>query len=299
MIADLSIFFDILDPETDNIQKLDECADVQRQPKDMQMPDRQDKGAKAPVTQPVTDVATPFVVATAIDAQSQQCDLDLLEKLRAATLGAERADCKAAVADALQIGLSREDLADHYIPALAREMGDQWCRNQMGFAAVTIGVSRLQSMLRDLGPNWSGDTSAHPNAPSVMLIVGPDVYHTLGAMVLAGQLRRKGLSVRLMLGARPEELAIQLDRLDYQAVFISSSIGETLGSIRKIVGQVRISAKNRPPVVIGGTIIDAEGCANVMAQTGADYATNCVDDALVLCGLAARLLHEPQPIRGS
>lgn len=251
------------------------------------MPDQRNTDAKARQEPPVQDGETSNVVSGHFHGQTRAVVLNrtMMSQLKDAALSAERAACKSAVSNALASGISPEDLADHYIPELAREMGDQWCSNQMGFATVTIGVSRLQSMLRDLGPGWSGDTSADPDAPLIMLIVPQDVYHTLGAMVLGGQLRRKGMSVRLMLGARREELATQLRTTVYHAVFISSSIGETYESLRRIVNVIKTASRDCPPIVVGGTILDDDGGQDVAALTGADYATKIPEEALELCGL--------------
>ena len=183
-------------------------------------------------------------------------------------------------------GTLPEDIADYYVPELARDMGDQWCKDQLSFAGVTIGVSRLQAVLRALGPSWSSDNSSRPDAPSILLIVGHEVYHTLGAIVLSGQLRRKGLSVKLIMGGRAEDIADRICRTKYHGVFISSSCGETLESLRRIVNVVKTSMENPPPVVVGGTILDVEHAETIVALTGADYATKNPDEALETCGIS-------------
>lgn len=212
-------------------------------------------------------------------------DPKLMTQLKDAALAADRSACTTVLRKAIASGVRREDLADFYIPELARQMGDDWCSDKLGFANVTIGVSRLQSMLRDLGPDWYGDDIADPAAPAIILIVPQEVYHTLGAMVLGGQLRRKGMSVRMMVGTRPEEVADKIRRTKYDAVFISSSRGETLESLRRIVDVVKTSAECVPPIVIGGTLLEVETEYDVTTLTGADYATSNPDKALKLCGL--------------
>lgn len=212
-------------------------------------------------------------------------DPDVLDSLRQAALCAERKAGTQAVKTAIANGVRREDLADFYIPEISRQLGDEWCSDQLGFANVTIGVSRLQSMLRDLGPDWSGDKTASPDAPSIMLLVPQEVYHTLGAMVLSGQLRRKGLSVRMMIGARIEEVVDRISQTHYDAIFITASCGETLETLRRIVDVIRTSTDQTPPIVIGGSILEVETEDNVTALTGADYATSKPDRALKLCGL--------------
>ncbi|MBQ1203912.1 MAG: cobalamin B12-binding domain-containing protein [Loktanella sp.] len=219
--------------------------------------------------------------------------------MRAAALSSDRHDCVTVLQHALDSGIARDDIADFYIPQLARDLGEDWCRDNMSFALVTIAVSRLQAMLRDLGPEWAGDQSSNPSAPSIMLVVGQDVHHTLGAMVLSGQLRRKGLSVRLMLGVAPREIAEKLAKSCYDAVFISSSMGETLESLRRIVNVIRTSSKKSVPVVIGGTVLEVESKYNVTALTGADYATNIPSEALELCGLTTKYLSIAPQQRGA
>ena len=251
------------------------------------MPDHRNIDARARNDAPERQAETTAARAAyaVVRDVARHLDPDLIMTLHDAALSADRAACETALAAALDRGVRREDIADFYIPEVARRMGDAWCADELGFAGVTIGASRLQSMLRDLGPDWSGDKAADPAAPSVMLLVPQEVYHTLGAMVLAGQLRRLGLSVRMMLGARPAEIAERLQRTRYDAVFISSSKGETLESLRRIVNVVKIATDRPPPVVIGGSLLEVETMENVTALTGADHATIRVNEAIELCGL--------------
>lgn len=214
-----------------------------------------------------------------------QLDPTVYDDLYDAALSPTPKDAIQAVKDALAKGISADDISDLYVPELARRLGEAWCVDQLSFALVTIGASRLQTMLRALGPSWSGDNGSSPDAPSLLLVVLQDVHHTLGAIVLGGQLRRKGYSVKLLLGGKPLDIAENIARTRYKAVFISSSLGETLESLRGIVDIIRAAAKTRLPVVIGGTILEAETIETIMARTGADFATKIPDEALGFCGL--------------
>ena len=225
------------------------------------------------------------VAAPVADDIQYDFDNALLSKLKDAALDPNPKACREAVKTSIAHGIRPEDLADHYIPAVARDFGDRWCEDQLSFAGVTIGVSRLQGMLRELGPNWASDNAADAAAPSILLVVLQDVYHTLGAIVLSSQLRRKGLSVKLLLGGKPEDVAERISRTKYRAVFISSSRGETLESLRQIIDVMKTSTNNPPPVVVGGSILEVETVEDVTALTGADYATRIPDEALRLCGL--------------
>ena len=48
------------------------------------------------------------------------------------------------------MGISDHAIIDHYIPETARRLGADWVADRLGFADVTIGSAKLQSMLREL-----------------------------------------------------------------------------------------------------------------------------------------------------
>jgi len=258
------------------------------------MADSRNSDAKIEPVESVTQLVSKarHVTEASTDDIWQHIDPEIYTSLKEAALGKDPDACRREVNVALQTGTSPEDLADYYVPALARDMGDQWCVDQLSFAGVTIGVSRLQAMLRELGPSWTSDNAVTSESHAILLLVPREVYHTLGAIVLSSQLRRMGVSVKLILGGKPEDIAQRLDRTNYQAVFVSASCGETLESLRRIVHLVKTSAKTPIPVVIGGSILDVETTENVTALTGADYATRIPEEALKLCGLQEKTYNQ-------
>ena len=238
-----------------------------------------------PAALPRTTQAARQAAAAIVHDIEDKLDHSVLEALRSAALDPEPGNARIAMKQMVSDGICPIQLSDHYIPAIARELGDRWCDDNLSFADVTIGTSRLQFMLRELGVNWSGNAEAKSNAETILLIVSKDVYHTLGAVVLSGQLRRQGLSVKLVLGGDTKDIARRVARTKYSAVFISSSRGERLEPLRLIVDAVKTSAPEGIPIVIGGTILEVETAETVTALTGANYATKIPQEALRLCGL--------------
>ena len=239
--------------------------------------DRRSKLGSGPVDALASRVLS--VVANRADAARSQFHTDLLDDLVQAVQDIN-SDAPQTVVDAMfDAGISAEDIIDRYIPAAARILGDQWCEDELGFADVTIGSSRLQAMLRDL------ETPVIPalDAPAVIAVVAKDSYHTLGAMVVASQLRRLGLAVTTAIGRSPQELLDQMEHADFDLVLISASGSERLDSIRKLVNSLRKGMKRVVPIVLGGGIISQHD--NVKTLTGADYITNDPKEALDLCGL--------------
>ncbi len=223
------------------------------------------------------------VVARSKVGTPRRADPQLVAMMRSSLTTGDREACRQTVLAMTESGVTREDVADLYVPEVARQLGEEWCADEISFAEVTIGSSKLQSLLRELGPEWRADHHSDADAPSALVLVHAEENHTLGAQVLAGQLRRRGFSVRLILSADRAEIEDTLQRSSYDAVMISTSRPETLESIRKLVNFVRTAVRRAPPIVLGGAI-DGRGL-DIRSLSGADYATNSIDEALRLCGL--------------
>lgn len=206
-----------------------------------------------------------------------------LDELREAAITIEIGRRKAVVHDMLEAGIRREDIADFYIPEAARRLGAAWCDDEVGFADVTIGVSRLQGLLREIGNDWYDDPALPADAPSLLLIVLADEFHTLGSMVLAGQLARMGISVKLITGKGESDVLGSVAAGHFDAIFVSVSQGKSLAALRKLVEKLRAASVRPTPVVIGGSLVNR--VKDARAETGADHATTDPREALRLCGL--------------
>ncbi|WP_168770475.1 cobalamin B12-binding domain-containing protein [Flavimaricola marinus] len=194
-----------------------------------------------------------------------------------------------------QSGIDAVSIAERYVPAAARLLGEQWCSDQSDFARVTVGCSRLHRVLRDVATAWRGPELTDPSAQSLLIVVESGTYHTLGATVLSGALRRSGFAVRLLVGAEQADLEAHLQNSDYAAVFISASGVESLETVRRFVDLIRNVASLKLPVVIGGPITRADETTahEILVLTGADYCTDDPNEALDLCGLAQHKRAEP------
>lgn len=206
-----------------------------------------------------------------------------LKALEAAVLSPDRDAGRRAVAEMRRRGVPWEAIADVYIPEVSRRLGDRWCDDSLSFAEVTIGSARLQAMLREFGPEWSEEALSDPLAPNVILIVPRDDAHTLGAMVVAGQLRRLRISVRLSLGQTDEEVVELLSTKRFDAVLISASASVRLETVCDLVKKLRSATQSNGPISLGGSILDTDRDAK--AITGVDHATCDLREMLRLCGL--------------
>jgi MerR family transcriptional regulator, light-induced transcriptional regulator len=208
-----------------------------------------------------------------------------LDDLGCAVRSLDGGQREAVVRDMLDARIRREDIADFYIPEVARRLGADWCEDGLSFADVTIGVARLQSLLREVGAGWFSDPGLDPEAPGLLVVVLADEFHTLGAMVLCGQLARLGVSVKLAVGQAESDVLRIVASGQFDAIFISASQDERVASLRKLVEKIRAASRRPTPVVIGGSVVTR--VTDIKSKTGADHATTDPREALRACGLKA------------
>lgn len=198
---------------------------------------------------------------------------DLVAALRDAALKPSSDGCADVVARARSMGLSNDAIRDTIIPTVARDLGNLWCSDGIGFGDVTIAVARLQGLLRNLSANRVAvrDTL---HTRSVCVVVPAGAQHTLGATLLVAQLRQRGISVRFLLDATPADLRIALRRVAPDAVFVSCIMPEMLEQVVPIIERVRKHASGTP-VVVGGPVTISN--SDICSLTGADHASRDIE----------------------
>lgn len=215
------------------------------------------------------------------------CDA-LVARLVACCTAPDPEDLTLEIADLRSHGLSARTIAETLVPRVARNLGDQWCEDNLGFAQVTIGCARLHGALRRLGPDWYGTTVKDAARLRILLLVPDGADHTLGGIVLAGKLRRLGYWVKSAIGHENKSVAETAADSAVDLVLVSASQSHSLEQIGDLVRMVRSASQSKVRIVIGGLILqeDSADRHRVLARTGADLVTNDLSEALRLCGTA-------------
>jgi methylmalonyl-CoA mutase cobalamin-binding subunit len=211
---------------------------------------------------------------------------DLLHRLVAAVCEADPGHRDAIMAEMSAAGISPDEIIDSYIPEAARLLGEAWCEDRASFTDVTIGVARLQGLLRELGDRRGdalSDARGSFDSPRIMVIVRQDSFHTLGALVAGAQLRRMGLSVRMVIGESDSEITMLARTRDFDMIMLSAAGCEDLALLGKLVKKIRVACSEATPIVLGGPILEAGPIAKT--SIGVDFTTNDPCEALRLCGL--------------
>lgn len=194
-------------------------------------------------------------------------------------------------AEMKRMRISAETVVDVYLPSAVNRLGNAWHDGELDILQATIAMSRMQALLRELGRAWVADQSHHAIHGRVLLAMPEQEQHTLGAILMAHQLRRLGVSVRVEFLISPPHLTAEIEKEDFDALFISVANLSSLGPCASLVKATRASARPGLPVVVGGALV-AKGSGpmtaeEAMSRTGADLVTSDLGEALGRCGLLA------------
>jgi hypothetical protein len=207
----------------------------------------------------------------------------LVQRLIVASLAGSKPAFAELLADLKRARVSLAALADVYIPIAARRMGQAWLDDEMSWIDVTIGVGRMQVMLREIGSAWTADQAGDAGHGTVLLIVPDREQHTLGPLVATGQLRRYGVSVCLRIAPNFNELRNLMAERHFDGVLISVATKEKLESVTKTVQFLKTVMSKPTPIIVGGAVMST--VEDPAACTGADFSSNDIGAALEVMGL--------------
>ena len=213
--------------------------------------------------------------------------VQFLDEMQAALIGPNTHSIEDLLNRMRREGIRDTDIADFYVPVVARRLGEGWAEDRLEFNRVTVGIANLQAMLRGLDASWDmPEREPFGTLGTMCIIVPAGAQHTLGATILAGQMRRAGYDVRFGLGLGLSEISEFVAAPSTVAIMVSASLHEPLAFLRRVVEKAR--AGNRwVPILIGGNVLDQD--CDVCAQIGADHATSDWETAMSYCSVGLTL----------
>ena len=204
------------------------------------------------------------------------------------TISSEAHALSAYVEALIQGGLSLEEVYVDLLIPTARRLGDDWNEDYISFTDVTVGLSRLQQVVRTLG-HTIPTRDADGDAPSAYFVPAPNEQHAFGLVILEDYFRRAGWRTWLDTAATCEE-AVRTVGHDWFDVFGLSATADTPAAvIGSTIAQVRRASANPKLFVMVGGRLFIEHPA-LVAAVGADAASVTAGDALLIADKAIRPL---------
>ena len=166
-------------------------------------------------------------------------------------------------------GASVEGLFLHLLAPAARHLGALWDQDLCDFTEVTIGVGRMQQMMRGLSPVFGTEVEHPPHGLRVLLLPAPGEQHTFGLSMVAEFFRRAGWEVAGgALESEADPVTIIQDSW-FDVVGISVGVEARVDSLTTGIAALRRSSLNqRIGVMVGGPIFREH--PELVALVGAD-----------------------------
>lgn len=225
-------------------------------------------------------IALRALAAISAGSDTGCADLKAQQILQTAAIGKDWACFDRVVADLIEAGNSVERIANVHIPAVARNLGQGWVDGTQSFSTVSVGCARLQAYLRQKGLDWcDAQVLQSTTGTNVLLVVPEYEQHTLGATLLAGQLRAHGVDVTFALRCNKLKLGQFSRNQNFDAILISASQSEALEALRQTILHARHGG-TMTPVILGGSVLSQ--IPNIREAAGADFIAHCVEDVIDL-----------------
>jgi methanogenic corrinoid protein MtbC1 len=184
-------------------------------------------------------------------------------------LDGTRQQATAFVAAVQQTGIGRESVLVNLLAPAARYLGELWETDVCSFADVTIGMLRLNTVMRVVGQAFEAEASTLQAGPRALLIQAPGEQHGLGIAMLAGFFRRSGWNVQSAPVADRTELTALVKRDWFSLAGLSVACSNRLDSLGADISAIRAASRNPAIAIMVGGFAFGEH-PQLAAMVGAD-----------------------------
>jgi methanogenic corrinoid protein MtbC1 len=153
------------------------------------------------------------------------------------------------------IGVSVETIFLDLLAPAARHLGELWEDDRCHFADVTVGLGRLQQIMRSLNAAFGTDIEPPAGGRRVLLLPAPGDQHTFGLSMVAEFFARAGWEVVGVIDALPVSVQDKVKYEWFDLVGISAGSTTRVEAMKSCIASVRRHSHNRSvAVMVGGPL---------------------------------------------
>jgi methanogenic corrinoid protein MtbC1 len=166
-------------------------------------------------------------------------------------------------------GTPLETLYLNLITPAARRLGELWEADLCDFTEVTVGLWRLQQVLRGLGPAFREENGEPSNGRRILLVPAPGEQHVLGLIILGDYFRRAGWDVSSEPSVSRDELRRVIRSEWFDVVGLSLGCEVRVETLAAEIAAIRETSRNSAvAVMVGGPLLMRY--PDLLARVGAD-----------------------------
>lgn len=178
-------------------------------------------------------------------------------------------------------GVSTESIFVDLLAASARRLGQMWEDDECDFVEVTLGIWRLQEVMRDCALRSIAESESKGAPSSALFSPMPGDQHNFGALMLEEVFANAGWQTEVLLEPNRHELLHLLAERIFHVVGLTISCDYPSQKISELITAIRSVSKNpEVHVLIGGRFVN--GDKTIAVKTGADGTAPDARSALAL-----------------
>ncbi len=194
---------------------------------------------------------------------------DTVQKFAALALGENENAAIRYVEELLDRGTTVEDIFLNLLAPAARHFGELWETDATDFANVSIAMSRLQRILRQLAEKSIVEGPSGDCVDSALLTTIPGEQHSFGLSIVSEFFRRDGWNLCTGPFTSHRELTSLVHNHWFDVVGFSVSSSRQLDKLKQDVCDIRQDSRNKKiGIILGGPMLVMH--PQIAKQIGAD-----------------------------
>ncbi len=166
-------------------------------------------------------------------------------------------------------GASVETICLDLLAPAARRLGEMWENDECDFIDVTMGLWRLQEVMREIAARSPADLSGLAMPRSALFSPMPGDHHNFGTLMIEEVFSRGGWQSEALVKPERRELLDRLARQPFDLVGLTLSRDCPSSALTNLIKAVRnVSANPHIIVLVGGRMINEN--PDIAVEAGAD-----------------------------
>jgi methanogenic corrinoid protein MtbC1 len=188
-------------------------------------------------------------------------------------------------------GVSVETVFIELLAPSARRLGQLWDEDRCDFVDVTMGLWRLQEVMREITLRSPALFAGSGAASTALFCPIPGDQHSFGSVMLEEVFARAGWRSEVLFETKRLELLNIISDRNFDLIGLTISNDCPSGSIAELISAIRgVSRNSGTRIIIGGRAINAD--PDIVERVGAD---GTASDACSALALAQQLVAAARP----
>lgn len=229
------------------------------------------------VSKPLESQAT----LSAISALTHEISVDDVEDFARLSVKADARTLMDFVDQHIGEGSTIDSIFIDLLAPSARRLGEYWEEDQGDFVDVTMGLWRLQEILRELTLRFPPPAVAGFGQRSALFSTMPGEQHSLGTLMIAECFYRAGWDADILIEPTQSELIGKFAKRHYDLIGLTVSRDCPSATLTNLVNAIRsVSDNPATRIMVGGRVINER--PELIEKCGADATAKDAPSAVLL-----------------